>query len=144
MKSEYDGIGPHPATIRCYVNANLAGMSPLKPGVMSDVPTSSFKSLCVAFKSYVWICQINSREGEITLKKLAARINAVLRHNYKQKMLQQILSATAKDLDATTMHIAEDRRVRWTTLKNISSWFDNQAGVTPRRLMLWTMILGDF
>jgi hypothetical protein len=23
------------------------------------------------------------------------------------------------------MHIAEDRRVRWTTFANISSWFDN-------------------
>jgi hypothetical protein len=88
VKSEYDGIGPHPATIRHYVNANLAGMSPLKPGVMGDVPASSFKSMCVAFESYVWICQINSREGKITLKKLVARINAVLRHNYKQKMLQ--------------------------------------------------------
>ncbi len=29
VKSEYDGIGPHPATIRRYVNANLVGMSPL-------------------------------------------------------------------------------------------------------------------
>ncbi len=117
VKSEYDGIGPHPATICCYVNANLAGMSPLKPGVMGDVPASSFKLLCVAFESYVRICQINSWEGEITLKKLTARINAVLHHNYKQKMLQRILSATAKDLDATTMHIAKDWRVRWTTLK---------------------------
>jgi hypothetical protein len=53
VKSEYDGIGPHPATIRHYVNANLVGMSPLKPGVMGDVPASSFKSLCVAFESYV-------------------------------------------------------------------------------------------
>jgi hypothetical protein len=125
VKKEYDGVGPHAATIRRYLNNNLVGMSPVKPGVASDVPASSFKSLCVAFESYVRICQINSREGEITLKKLAARINEVLHHNYKQKMLQRVLSATAKDLDASTMHIAEDRRVRWTTVKNISSWFDN-------------------
>ena len=40
-------------------------------------------------------------------------------------MLQRILLATAKDLDASTMHIAEDRRVRWTTFANVTSWFDN-------------------
>jgi hypothetical protein len=108
VNREYDGIGPAPATIRRYVQANLAGMSPLKPGVMGDVPPPSFKSLCMAFESYVRICQINSREGKIMLTKLAARINAVLHHNYKQKMLQRVLSATAKNLDASTMHIAED------------------------------------
>jgi hypothetical protein len=40
-------------------------------------------------------------------------------------MLQRILRDTAKDLDASTMHIAEDRRVRWTTFANVTSWFDN-------------------
>jgi hypothetical protein len=33
VKRGYDGIGPHPAKIQKYVNANIAGMSPLKPGV---------------------------------------------------------------------------------------------------------------
>jgi len=69
--------------------------------------------------------QINSKEGELTFKKLSVKINAVLRHDYRQKMLQRVLSATARNLDASTMHIAEDRRVRWTTHANISSWFDN-------------------
>jgi hypothetical protein len=76
-------------------------------------------------ESYVRIQQINSREGEISYKKLAQKINQVLMHNYKQKMLQRVLLATAKDLDASTMHIAEDRQVRWTTFTNISMWFDN-------------------
>ncbi len=49
----------------------------------------------------------------------------MMRHDYRQKMLQRILLATVKGLDALTMHIAEDRRVRWTTFTNISSWFDN-------------------
>ncbi len=69
-KKEYGGVGPHPATIRRYVNANLVGMSPLKPGVTGDVPVSVFKSLCVALTSYVRIQQINSRQGTpITAKK---------------------------------------------------------------------------
>ena len=33
VKRGYDGIGPHPAKIQKYVNANIAGMSPLKRGV---------------------------------------------------------------------------------------------------------------
>ena len=108
VRREYDGIKLHPAMIRCYVNANLAGMLPLKVGVMGDVPAASFKVLCTAFESYIRICQINSQEGKITFKKLAAKINPVLRHDYRQKMLQRVLLATAKDLDALTMHIAKD------------------------------------
>jgi hypothetical protein len=53
VKKEYDGVRLHPATIRCYVNANLVGMSPLKVGVKGDVPPCSFRSLCMAFESYV-------------------------------------------------------------------------------------------
>jgi hypothetical protein len=117
VKREYDGFGLHPATIRRYVNTNLAGMFPLKIGVKGDVRASSFKSLCTAFKSYGRICQINSWGCKIRFKKLVARINTVLRHNYRQKMLQRVLSATAKDLDASTMHIAKDRCIRWTYLQ---------------------------
>ncbi len=83
VKKEYDGAGPHATTIRRYVNANLSGMLPLKPGVKGDLPAWAFKSLCVAFKSYVRICQINSKIGEITYKKLATRINTVLKHDYR-------------------------------------------------------------
>jgi hypothetical protein len=81
VKREYDGVGPHPATIWKYVNANIAGMSPLKPGVKGDIPVCAFKSLCVVFESYARIQQINSRQGGLTYKKLAVRINHVLKHN---------------------------------------------------------------
>jgi hypothetical protein len=125
VKKEFDGVGPSNETIRRYVSANLAGMSPLKIGVKGDVPACAFKSLCIAFESFIRIQQINSRQGEITYKKLAVRINALLGRNYKLKMLQRILLATAKNLDSSTMNIAKDRRVHWTTFANISSWFDN-------------------
>ncbi len=115
----------HAATIWHYINANIAGMSPLKIGVKGDVPTCVFKLLCVAFESFVCIQQINSCQGEITYKKLMARINKLLRHDYWLKMLQHILLATANDLDVSTMHIAEDWQVCWTVFANISNWFDN-------------------
>ena len=47
----FDGIGPHANTVRKYVNSNIAGMSPLKPGVKGNVPAWVFKTLCVAFES---------------------------------------------------------------------------------------------
>ena len=53
VKKEFDGVGPHAATIRRYVNANIAGMSPLKIGAKGDVSTCAFKSLCIAFESFV-------------------------------------------------------------------------------------------
>ncbi len=37
VKQEYGGVGPHAATIRRYVNANLQGVSPLKIGVKGDI-----------------------------------------------------------------------------------------------------------
>ena len=100
-------------------------MSPLKVGVKGDIPPCAFKSLCVAFESFVRIMQINSKSGEITYKKLALCINAVLCHDYNQKMFQRFLLATAKNLDASAMHNAEDRQVLWTTAENISCWFNN-------------------
>jgi hypothetical protein len=68
VKQEYSGVGPHATTICRYVNTILQGFSPLKIGVRGDVPSSSFQLLCLAFESYVWIMQINSKEGEITFK----------------------------------------------------------------------------
>ncbi len=75
---DFDGVGPSNAIIRRYVSANIASMSPLKIGVKGDMPACAFKSLCIAFESFIRIQQINSRQGEITYKKLAARINALL------------------------------------------------------------------
>ena len=93
------GVGPSAATILRYINTNIAGMPLLKIGVKGDVPTCAFKLLCIAFESFVCIMQINSRQGEITYKKkLAARINALLGHNYRQKMLQRILLADRKSV----------------------------------------------
>jgi hypothetical protein len=111
VQAKYDGVGPHAATIRRCVNANLVGILPLKLGVKGDVPVWAFKSLCVAFKSYIQICQINSKMGEISYKKLVTCINTVLKHDYCQKMLQHVLSATTNNLDVSMMHLAEDRRV---------------------------------
>jgi hypothetical protein len=61
QKVKKEGMGTHAAMIWKYVKANIPGMSLLKPGVKGDVPPWAFKSLCIAFESYVCIQQINSR-----------------------------------------------------------------------------------
>ncbi len=95
VKSEYDGIGPHPATICCYLNANLAGMSPLKPGVMGDVPASSFKLLCVAFESYVRICRLNTEPPEADVWIAADEENLVKMANQEIDMSETYLGRYA-------------------------------------------------
>jgi hypothetical protein len=103
----------------------LAGTSPVKPGVKSDIPKCAYNSLCVAFESYVRINQLNRRDDKLTFDKLAAKINECMNHNYKNKLLNRVLCSTAKHLDASKMEYCEDRRIRWTTWSNINAWFDN-------------------
>jgi hypothetical protein len=103
----------------------IAGASHLKPGIKIDIPKWAYNSLCIAFETYVRINEINSRDGELTLTKLAAKVNDTMGHNYRDKLLNCVLTSTAKDLDASKMEYCEDQQIRWTTFKNISMWFDN-------------------
>ncbi len=100
VKKEYDGVGLHAATIWHYVNANIAGMSLLKIGVKGGVPTCVFKLLCVAFGSFVHIQQTNSCLGKITYKKLAARINGLLRRIQKRTAVAAVLDFTNKEWES--------------------------------------------
>ncbi len=100
VKKEYDGVGLHAATIWRYINANIAGMSPLKIGVKGNVPTFVFKSFCIAFKSFICIQQTNSHQGKITYKKLAARINALLRPIQKRTAVAAVLDFTNKEWES--------------------------------------------
>ena len=86
MKVEFDGVGPSARTLQQYANNGIAGVLPLKPGVKSDIPKSLYKSLSVAFESYVRINQLNSRDGELTLNKLANEINKFM-HRKQQRLI---------------------------------------------------------
>ena len=125
VKVEFDGVGPSATTLQRYINNGIAGQSPLKPGVKSNIPKWAYKSLTVAFESYVRINQLNRRDDVLTLKKLVAKINKAMNHDYRSKLLNRVLLDTAKYLDASKMEYCEDRRIRWTTYSNINIWFDN-------------------
>jgi hypothetical protein len=111
VKVEFGGVGPSARTIQRYANGGLAGLSPLKPGVKSDIPKWAYSALCTAFESYVRINQLNRRDDVLTLKKLAAKINETMQHNYRSKLLNRVLLSTAKYLDASKMEYCEDRRM---------------------------------
>ncbi len=81
-------------TIQRYANGGLAGLSPLKPGVKSDIPKWAYSALCTAFESYVRINQLNRRDDVLTLKKLAAKINETMQHNYRSKLLTYVALIT--------------------------------------------------
>jgi hypothetical protein len=100
VKKEYDGIGLHAAIIWRYINANIAGMSPLKIGVKGDVPTCVFKLLCIAVENFVRIQQTNSCQGKITYKKLVARINALLRPIQERTAVAAVLDFTNKEWES--------------------------------------------
>jgi hypothetical protein len=104
VRKEFDGVGPHAATIRKYVKANLQGMSPLKCGVKGDVPAWAFKSLCLAFESYVRIQQLNSRLNEITYKKLAV---AKWREIHTSNTPPSVLAEWTEEDEAELKRIAE-------------------------------------
>jgi hypothetical protein len=45
VKVQFGGVGPSAQTIQRYVNSGLAGLSPLKPGVKSDIPKWGYAAL---------------------------------------------------------------------------------------------------
>jgi hypothetical protein len=96
VKIEFDGVGPSAQTLQRYAKWGIAGQSPQKPGVKSDIPKWAYNSLTVAFESYVRINQLNRRDDVLTLTKLATKVNETMGHNYKSKLLNRVLLSTAK------------------------------------------------
>jgi hypothetical protein len=77
-KLEFNGACLSARTIQQYANNGLAGQSPLKLGVKSNIPKWVYSSLCMAFESYVCINQLNKRDDVLMLKKLAAKVNETM------------------------------------------------------------------
>ena len=74
------------------------------------------------------IHQINGKSGELNRKKLRDRINRVMgrdSHNLSFKLLDRILAETAIDLHCSKVNDVEERRILWTTYKNLKMWFNN-------------------
>ena len=83
----------------------------------------------MAFKSFVVINQLNGMTQECCHKKLSLRLHQVLHNNTddagSRTFLAHVLNDTAVNLKAAKGANGEDARIRSTTYKNLSLWFDN-------------------
>jgi hypothetical protein len=128
VKKEYDGHGPSARSIQRYVNDNNnIGISPLKMGNRGNILPWAYSALCNAFESYVRIMQVNSCGHENTRRVLSAKVNAAIGVEpcSNNKLYYRVIRDTAMDMKAAKVNNVEDRRVQWTTHKNLKLWFEN-------------------
>ena len=119
-------------TIQRKVKNGEIGTSPVRHGPKGSIPEFHYKNLLMAFESFVTICQLNGKARETVHKRLATRIRKVLHHDSTvpigsedRDFLKRVLKDTAINLKAGKSKNVEDRRIWWTTYKNLCLWFDN-------------------
>ncbi len=110
-------------------NGNI-GTSPIRRDPKRNIPERHYRNLLVTFESFVTISQFNWGRRECRHKPLAVRHSKVIKTKdwtqaQQKDFLQCVLKDSAINLDATKSTNAEDRRICWTTNRNLSSWFDN-------------------
>ncbi len=109
---------------------NHVGMSPIKAGSKIDTPHWAFLSICTAFETYIAINQLNGTSSLNRRNKLSKILNAIFNvkpcpNQPNHWLVKRITAATAIDLKATKAKNAEERRIKWTTYKNLDMWFEN-------------------
>jgi hypothetical protein len=128
IKKKNRGIGPSKTTIHRYViELGLVGMSPLKTGPEGNIPREVYKSLCMAYGSFLRINQINGRGGDNLRSKLILLIAETMKIgvNSAAEVVKRLCRDTAADMKADKLCFAEERRVRWTTFSNLEMWFNS-------------------
>ena len=125
------GINLCPRTIQKKVKDGAIGCSPLRRGPKGNIPELHYKNLFTAFESFVTIYQLNGDMQMCSAKKYGPLIIIfkVIYGDHEgantSKLLNHVLRDTACNLNKRKLHYAEDRRIRWTNHRNISTWFDN-------------------
>ena len=119
-------------TIQRKVKNGEIGTLPVRRGPKGSIPEMHYKNLLMVFEPFVTICQLNGKARNIVHKLLAKRLRNVLCHDSTAPIesqdwdfLKRVLKDTAVDLRAGKNKAVEDRRIRWTTYKNLCLWFDN-------------------
>jgi len=120
-------------TIQQNVKNGQVGSSPIQCGPKGSIPEIHYKNLLMAFESFVVINQLNGMAWETRHKKLVLRVHQVL-HTHTpagseaRDFLTRVLRYSAMNINAAKGKNREDSRIRWTTYKNLSLWFDNWEG----------------
>ena len=121
--------GPAPVrSVQQFVKDRRAGESPKRrgpnPAYLSD---ESLNLLLRALESHVRVNQANCNAGLNERKMLMSKINLTLRPFTNTKtpnVLNSLFGRTKLSLTTICSDPAEERRVWWTTAKNITDWFD--------------------
>ena len=84
-------------------------------------------TIYIAVSSFVQINQVNAKSVANDRKKLNARLMSVMGREEipNMQLLDCVLVETATELLSLTVDNVEDRRVRWTTYRNLNAWFIN-------------------
>jgi hypothetical protein len=115
-------------TIQQKVKDGKVGMLPLRRGPKGNIPECHYRNLCIAYESYVAINQLNRKLRACRPKQVGPLVHKVIYgadDGDWSVLFKRMQNDTAINLRRQKARNAEDRRIHWTTHKNISMWFDN-------------------
>ena len=109
------------------VSAGNIGTSPLQRGPKGCIPDLHYLSLCLAYESFVTINQLNGTMRACRPKRIGPLVHKVIHGDSDnwESLFKRVQKDTAINLRRQKAKNAEDRRIRWTTEKKLSAWFDN-------------------
>ena len=116
-------------TIQKKVKEGEIGVSPIRRGPKGNIPECHYTNLCMAFKSFVTINQLNGNVRVLSQKRLAPLLKKVIYGDQQdsdaRKLFRRMLCDTGVDLSVTKSRNAEDRRIAWTNEDNLNMWWNN-------------------
>ena len=123
------GVEVSSKTLRNYVNAGKAGVTPLKRGTKGSIPPRAYKALCGAFESYVKLSAVDG-DVDITRPTLTKLVNTCINKmpdekRLRRNLLERIQNDLAGTIDIGLPSLVEKRRETWTTHTNVKTWFDS-------------------
>lgn len=128
------GVGPCSRTITRLVNEQgLVSQPAPKVGAPGKLPSWAFTTLCTAFESFISINQLNALgflNSYDTLSTLVNNSMQIASSNSKHPnrwLLRRVLESTGIEFLVSKEKKMEERRIKWTTQKNLNMWFDNWA-----------------
>lgn len=134
LTQEKFGMGPCARTITREVNKEGRVNQPApKVGARGNIPEWAFNSLCTLFELFISINQLNALDFLNNMTSLSILVNNTMRvpssdsKHPNRWLLRRILEHTGIELFVSKEKKAEERRIKWTTYKNLSMWFDNWA-----------------
>jgi hypothetical protein len=128
IKNEF-GVQLSKQTIQQKVKDCNVGTSPLRQGPKGNIPKHHYHNLCMAYKLFLTINQINGTLRMCHPQQVGSLVHKVIFGENDGggdwRVLFRRVQTNTANLRQQKARSAEDRQICWTTHKNISMWFDN-------------------